>query len=166
MNMTSNRFGGPTRSKVAVPLVIVGALCAIGLFSLAPRLRENFHLWRLRANYQRFTGSQSPFDKKVDRVFSWLTLESPDALKDMSQHRTALVQSGRLCQKEFALRVHADVSSYKPFWEKLAQAAPGAHESIRSTGPPLWIVTNVQITAYAEDMPKVDRIIAEFNAAQ
>jgi hypothetical protein len=148
-------------------IILPSVICAlIALLLPSPRAGD-LRLWRMRANIRK-TDSTRPMPSLKRRLDDYLSLalgEGTNALENVLDYKDKLLAMGRLCQKDFAMAVPSNPEAYAKFWNELADAAPGAHISQQGTqGLKFFITTNLHLIAAVEDMPKAEKLVAQFNS--
>ena len=156
------------RWRTSVVILFVGILPLV-LSSVSNWRAGDFRLWRMRANVRKLENRrpETSLERKIDRVVALALDEAGDPWKNISESEKKLLAIGRLSQRDFPLAACADQADYEKFWKDLANAAPGAHFSPRGNpGPSFYLFTSLHAIAAVEDMPKLEKLIAEFNSRQ
>jgi hypothetical protein len=155
------------RWKISMIVLVAGACAQLALVRWNTR-RGDLGLWRMRANISKVdtTRPMPPLQHKVDDYISHALGEGTNDLKNVLAYEKKLLAMGRLCQKDFPLSPHSEAKAYDRFWKALSDAAPGAHLFLQGTpGPTIYMTTNVHVIAAVEDMPKVEKLVAQFNSS-
>lgn len=157
------------RRRVLILVVVAGSICAVTVMLLSGPRVGSYRLWRLRANLRMSdtTVPQSKLESKVGHYVSLVLGEGTNVGKNVSDSRAALLKMGRFCQRDFELAEHSDPVAYQGFWDELSRAVPGASVSQRGKpGPRFYVVTNIHVIAAVEDMPKLEKVVAQFNSGK
>jgi len=123
----------------------------------------------MRANIRKLDNNRPEtfLERKVDHGVALALGEGANPRKNIFDSEKKLLAMGRLSQRDFAIAACSDPTAYERFWKDLANAAPGAHFSPRGKpGPTYYLFTSLHAIATIEDMPKVEKVITEFNSRE
>jgi hypothetical protein len=157
------------RWRTSVCVILLVGIFPLLFFSFSNWRAGDFRLWRMRANIRKLDKSRPEtfLERRVDYGVALALGEGTNPWKNISDSEKKLLALGRLSQRDFALAACSDPTAYVRFWKDLANAAPGAHFSPRGEpGPSCYLFTSLHVVAAVEDMPKLERAIAEFNSTE
>jgi hypothetical protein len=156
------------RWRICVVIILPLAICALIALLLPSPRTGNFRLWRMRVNVRKgdSTRPMPRLERMLDGYLSRALGESTNTMQNIMDYEKQLLATGRLCQRDFPLLASSDPKAYKKLWDGVCGAtALDAHllpQGKQGLTGIIW--TNLQLIAVAEDMPKVEKLVAQFNS--
>jgi hypothetical protein len=155
------------RWRTSVLVIVLVGILPPAFFSVLNWRAGDLRLWRMRANMRKLeNGRPETFiERKVDRAVAFALGEGASSWKNISDSEKKLLSIGRLSERDFVLFACSDQTAYDRLWKDLAKAAPGAHFSpLGKPGPSFYVFTSLHAIAAVEDLPKLEKVIANFNS--